>query len=109
MADSYTAMADRWPVNHIPSDPARLAFAVTPSDTMDLTNAGNTNPTPSYAKSLYVGTSGNIAIIAAGDKSNNGQGTSVTFSNVPAGWFPVQVRRVLNTGTSASGIVALMD
>lgn len=109
MADLYTAMNDRWPVNHLPSDPARVAFAVTPSDTLDLPNAGNTSPTPSYAKALYIGVTGDVAVIAAGDKSASGAGTAVTFKAVPVGWFPVQVRRVMSTNTTATNIVALMD
>jgi hypothetical protein len=109
MADQYDGMYDRWPVNHLPSDPSRLAYAVTPSDTLDLPDVDNTNPTPAYAKSLYVGTSGNVAVIPAGDKSNNGRGTPVTFLNVPVGFLPVQVRRVMATSTTAQNIVALMD
>lgn len=109
-SDTYTAMADRWPVDIRPSDQARLAFAVTPNDTLDLTNpSSSASATTSYAKALYVGVTGNLAVITAGDKSNNLQGTSVTFNNVPVGWFPVQVRRVMSTGTTASNIVALMD
>jgi hypothetical protein len=107
-ADTKNSMNDRWPVNHLPSDPARLAFAVTPNDTQDLTNPSGNN-TPSYAKALYVGGAGNLAVITAGDGTNSGQGTAVTFLNVPVGWFPVQVRRVMNANTTASDIVALMD
>ena len=33
----------------------------------------------------------------------------VVFANHPAGYLPVQVRRVLATGTSAGQIVALFD
>ncbi|MEH2573474.1 hypothetical protein V1272_002809 [Bradyrhizobium sp. AZCC 1708] len=31
------------------------------------------------------------------------------FSTVPVGWFPVQVRRVNATGTTATNIVAVYD
>lgn len=52
-------------------------------------------------RALYVGTSGNLTVRMA-----DGQ-TSVLFSNVPAGIFPVQVDMVMSTGTTASSIVAL--
>ena len=109
MSDTKNSNYDRWPVDHLPSDPARLAYAVTPSDTQDLPNSAGANPTPSYAKALYVGATGNLAVIMAGDSSNSGQGTPVTFLNVPVGWCPIQVRRVMNTNTTASDIIALMD
>lgn len=109
MADSYSAMFDRWPVNAHAFDPAREAYVVTPSDTLDLPNSGGPNPTPSYAKELWVGGTGNLAVVMAGDKSNNGLGTPVTFNGVPVGRFPYQVRRVMATNTTATNIVALMD
>jgi len=107
-ADTKNSMYDRWPVCHLPSDQARLAFAVTPSDTKDLVNSTG-DADPSYAKALYIGVTGNVVVITAGDDSNSGAGTAVTFQNVPVGWFPVMVRRVMNTNTTASAIVALMD
>ena len=66
------------------ASPAKFAVAVTPSD---VTNLG------SPARSLYIGTTGNIAV--------------VTFSNVPVGILPVQVKRVNSTNTTASNIVAM--
>ena len=36
-------------------------------------------------------------------------GDAVTFANHPVGWLPVQVRRVLATGTTATQIVAAFD
>jgi hypothetical protein len=85
--------------------PARFASAIVPSDTLPVT----VGPGGSYAKALFVGVSGNLAIIAASDQSNSGLGTPVTFQNVPVGWFPVQVRAVMATGTTASGIVGVAD
>jgi hypothetical protein len=35
-ADNYDGMRDRWPIGHLPSDQARLVFAVTPDDNKDL-------------------------------------------------------------------------
>lgn len=109
MSGSYDGNLDRWPVSHLPSDQARLAFAVTPSDTLDLPDPANAAPTPNYAKALYIGVSGDVTVIMAGDKSNAGQGTAVKFTAHPIGYLPGQVRRVLATGTTASSILALMD
>lgn len=65
------------------------AFAVTPSDV-------TTQP----ANALYVGTTGNVAVVTEA-------GTTVTFSNVPVGILPIRVIQVLSTGTTASNIVGL--
>lgn len=101
--DSYNSMLDRWPVNHDPIDNPRLAFAVTASDTLDLPNSSGT---PSYAKALYIGTTGNVKVTMAGDKGN--PSTPVTFNGVVAGTIlNVQVRRVWTS--SPSNILALMD
>lgn len=72
---------------------ARSAAAVTPSDTTDLTI---------YAKALWIGGDGTLTVIPVDNTDN----APVTFA-VPQGVFPVQVRRVLSTGTTATGIVAL--
>jgi len=60
-----------------------------------------------YAKALYVGTAGDITLVTAGDLSV--AGTPVLFKAVPVGTLPVQVRRVLATGTTATDLVALYD
>ncbi len=70
--------------------PAHGAIAVTPSD---ITNLVTT-------RSLYVGTSGNVSVIMA-------DGQTVTFVAVPVGMFPIQVTKVLATGTTASDILAI--
>lgn len=51
-------------------------------------------------RGLYVGTAGAIKI----DMPN---ATGITFTNVPAGILSVQVTKVYQTGTAASGIIAL--
>lgn len=108
MADVYTLTLDR-PYNVGPAAAqARHTLAVTPSDTKDVTNATGDAAT-TYAKALYIGVSGDVAIVAAGDTSNAGQGTAVTFKAMPVGWFPVQVRRVMSTNTTATNIVGLYD
>jgi len=77
---------------------AQRAASVTPSNTVDIASV---NGGPTDVCVLYVGTGGNLAVITAG-------GDSVIFTNVQSGSFiPVQVSRVLVTGTSATGIIAL--
>ena len=72
--------------------PAEGAISVTPNDSNDLTY---------LARSLFVGTSGNIAV-------NMADGSSVTFANVQSGQFlPIRVKRILATGTTATNILAL--
>jgi hypothetical protein len=72
--------------------PARRAFVVTPSDSVNLTLP---------ARALYVGGSGNISLVTIG-------GDTVTLTGLQAGSFvPVACTRVLSAGTSASNIVAL--
>lgn len=72
--------------------PASKAVAVTPHD--------STNIAGGPARALYVGTTGNIAVVMADD-------TTVTFTAVPVGILPISVRRVNSTNTTASNIVAL--
>lgn len=72
---------------------AKRLRAVTPHDTNELTF---------IAKALYVGTGGNIAMIAQEDSA------AVTLTAVAAGSIiPVRAKIVLATGTTASNIVAL--
>ena len=72
--------------------PAEGAISVTPNDSNDLTY---------LARSLFVGTSGNIVV-------NMADGSSVTFANVQSGQFlPIRVKRILATGTTATNILAL--
>lgn len=104
MSDSYVASYDRFNTFPISDGPARRALVVTPNDTKDLTNATG-NAMPAYAKALYIGVSGDVAVIGVGDTVGN----SVTFKAHPVGYLPVQVRRVLATGTTATNILALMD
>ena len=78
------------------SGPARRATAVTPDDAGDLS---------AYAKALYVGAPGDVRVLTVGAED----GAFTTFANHPVGWLPVQVSRVLATGTTASQIVAAFD
>ena len=73
---------------------ARHAVAVTPSDSADLARVAT--------KGLFVGGAGNITVDLTDGK------TAVLFTGVLAGtFFPVQVKRVRATGTTATNIVAL--
>jgi hypothetical protein len=73
---------------------ASSAFAITPSNTTDLSVV---------TSALYVGFTGNISVICSGDTE------FVTFFNVPGGSFlPLHVKRVVSSGTTASGIVGVV-
>lgn len=74
--------------------PARKAFAVSPSDSTDLTTS---------TRAIWVGTPGNIEAILVDDSA------SVTFANVPGGSIlPIRARRVRATGTTAGSLVGLV-
>jgi hypothetical protein len=71
--------------------PAYKLVAVTPSNDTELDEV----------RALYVGTSGNLAVIAEGDT------VAVTLVNVAAGSIiPVRAKKVMSTNTNASNIVA---
>lgn len=79
--------------NHIEDQGAKQLRAVTPSDTAEL----ELGP----CRALWVGVSGDVAVIAVGDTS------AVTLVGVPAGVLPVMAKRVMATNTDATDIVAL--
>lgn len=102
---AYSAAFDRFA--SVASDPnyyGRRAFPVTLSDTKDLTDPTG-DAMPFYAKALYLPVAGALKVTLAGDVAE--PSTPVTFSAVPAGVFPLQVRRVW-TG-SVAVVIALMD
>jgi hypothetical protein len=67
--------------------PAVDGFAITPHDT---------NPLTHVTRAIYVGGGGHLNVVMLG-------GTTVLFSNVPAGsLLPIRVRQVLATGTTAT-------
>lgn len=75
--------------------PARAAFAITPADGSDL---------GFKTRGIYSGSGGTIVCTLLDMKD----GTSVTFSNVPAGVIlPLRVKRVYSTNTTATGLVGL--
>ncbi len=87
-------MPDRFSSN-MPSltSPATHGFAVTPSDTLDLTET---------TRALYVGSGGTLALRML-------SGQTVTFAGIAAGSIlPVRADRVLATGTTAGSLVGLV-
>jgi metal-dependent HD superfamily phosphatase/phosphodiesterase len=75
------------------SSPATGGLAVTPSDSADVTNG--------RARSLYIGGAGDVTVVFARGSA------PVTHVGVPAGTvLPVEVTRVMVTGTTATNIVA---
>ena len=89
---------DRYPAAVEATQPARVAFAITPSDSTDL---------DTFAKALYIGVSGDVSVHMAGDTAVSP--TTITFKSVPIGTLPVQVRRVLAATTTATNIIGLTD
>jgi hypothetical protein len=75
--------------------PARRLAAVTPSDSVDLARYG----------CLKVGGAGTIAMIAADDPDGAPQNWSAAAGEI----VPVIVRRVLATGTTATGLLVLTN
>jgi len=75
------------------SSPARSASAVAPSDSA---------PLAKVPKAIFVGTAGDVHLRAVDDEA------SVLFRNIPAGTIlPVRAALILQSGTTASDIVAL--
>lgn len=71
--------------------PSALAENITPHDTNTLTYA---------SRALYVGGAGTVTVVM--------NGTSVLFAGLGAGTIlPIRTDRVMATGTTATGIVAL--
>lgn len=74
------------------SNPSGLAFAATPHDSTDESQAG---------RAFYVGGAGNVSAVGV-------SGDAVTFTAVPAGAIiPLRVKRINSTGTTATDIVIL--
>ena len=74
--------------------PGTKLVAITPNDSTDLTS--------SKLRALWVGTGGNVAVIAFNDTA------AVTLANVPSGTLlPVMATKVMATNTTASNIVGI--
>lgn len=77
--------------------PSRKLISIAPHDE---------NLLPQVTKALYVGTGGNIAVVAVDDLNENGE---VVFVNVPSGGqLSVRAIQVLATGTTATDIVGFL-
>lgn len=74
--------------------PARGAIGIAASDDDDV------EPTP---RALYIGVAGDLTVIMASESGSQTQ----LFKNVPVGIFPIRVRRVMATETTAEFIVGL--
>tara|TARA_R110002050_G_scaffold280972_1_gene428193 strand:+ start:718 stop:972 length:255 start_codon:yes stop_codon:yes gene_type:complete len=73
------------------------AAVITPSDSAQIQN----NARDSRGCLVYVGGTGDLAVVTAG-------GDTVTFTAVPTGMIlPVQIIKVLATGTTATSLIAL--
>jgi hypothetical protein len=92
----YDKSLDRYQVPSSNGGPGGRADALTPNDSGEFV---------AYYSALYVGTSGDLAVTPM----RNTADTSVIFKNVPVGWFPVSVRKVWSTGTTASQIIGVRD
>jgi hypothetical protein len=73
--------------------PAEDAFAITASDSTDLTKS---------TRSIYVGGSGNIKLTTV-------DGSTVTFNGAIAGSIlPIRAKRIFSTGTTATNLIGLI-
>jgi hypothetical protein len=87
---------ERYPIPREAGSPARKAFAITPSDVAELST---------WATFLYIGTAGDLTVTPVGNSADTG----ILYADCPAGWVPVQVRKVWDTGTDATDIVGHSD
>lgn len=70
----------------------RRSRAIAPSNSTDLPLG--------VCAAVWVGVTGDVAIIAEDDTD------AVTWTNVPVGFLIVRAKRVLETGTTATGLIA---
>lgn len=77
------------------ADPAAKLVAITPSDSVDLTNS---------VRQLYVGVGGDVVVIDHDSQS------VMTFKNVPSGGTigPFLVSRVNSTNTTATNMIGFV-
>lgn len=79
-----------------PTMPSRRGFAVTPSDTTDYLATGD------VPKRIWVGGAGTLVVQLIDDTA------PLPIPNIPAGtMLEIRPTKILQTGTTASGIVAL--
>ncbi|WP_172332141.1 hypothetical protein [Mangrovicoccus sp. HB161399] len=83
--------------SHSPSltSPASAGAPVTPSDSASL---------PTHSRAIFVGVGGTLAV----ELVDSAAGSVLTMQNVQAGMiYPLRVRKVRATGTTAGGIICL--
>lgn len=85
MSDSFTGFA------RTPTDPAHIAYDIIPDDLADL---------PHVTVALNVEAPGKVRVTTL-------DGTISSVSIHPGHAFPIRVRRVWQTGTTATGITGL--
>jgi len=86
MADKFQNQSDNVDLQ------ARKLLAITPNNDNDLVDV---------PKALYIGVGGTLAVIAVDNT------TSVSLTVQAGALLPIRVKRVLASGTSATGIVGL--
>ena len=84
-------MAKQQIENRGPYSSSPGGFSITPNDSVDLTRP---------VRAVYIGVSGDLVV----DTLN---GDTLTFVSVPVGIFPVQVKRVYATNTTADSLIGL--
>lgn len=77
--------------------PVVNGFAITPSDSDDLNR---------YSRYVYVGTAGDLKVALVGQDADQ-TNVVVTLTGLAKGFYPLRIRRVYATGTTATNLVAL--
>lgn len=93
----YDPSKDRTQMKATTPFQARRAYSIVASDTQDLSP---------YAKAIYVGVAGDVAYIPT---RNTDQEALVVLKNAAVGYHPIQARRIMATGTTATNMVAFYD
>ena len=77
------------------------------ADTATMVSANDSTSYTFTAGQVYVGVAGTVALITV-SADNTTNATAITFAGVPAGTIlPVLARRIISTGTTATGFVIL--
>lgn len=85
-----------------PSDVAQNAFTITKSDSTIFPNQATSVGGAQITKAIYVGGSGDLAVVM------NGSTSAITFPGVIGGTIlPISVRQVMSTNTTATNIVGI--
>lgn len=102
VALSFSAVCFGESIDEFKGTPIRMDFppnsaeAITPSDTIDI---------PHVSRVIFIGTSGILTVDMAGRKSL-GDGGTVTYNAIAAGFHEMRVTRIYNS-TTAGNIISL--